>query len=258
MPDWASEDGSVTLFLGDCLKILPTLAPGSVDAVVTDPPYGVNGSSGTIGKSRWHKTRYSGAFNDTLDTLDTLDTQLIPAVVQALQLAGGRGIVTPGNRAVCHYPDPAEMGMIHQPATVSLGPWGRMQSQPILFYGRDPMVGIRIQDTVYKMTERASSDLHPCAKPIGFCLWCVQRATRDGETVLDPFMGSGTTGVACVRLGRRFIGIEIERKYFEIAKRRIQDELVMPLERAATPRSLLTPTGGRAADSCTGGLTLGG
>ena len=64
---------------------------------------------------------------------------------------------------------------------------------------------------------------HPCPKPLGFMERLIERATLDGETVLDPFMGSGTTGVACARLGRRFIGVEIEPRYFDIACRRIED-----------------------------------
>ena len=76
--------------------------------------------------------------------------------------------------------------------------------------------------------------------------WAVKKATRDAETVLDPFMGSGTTGVACVRLGRSFIGIELERKYFDIAKQRIQDELrrvafLEPKKAKEVQRSLLEP-----------------
>lgn len=221
IPTWATSDGAVQLYLGDAREFLPHLEP--VDSLITDPPYGVAGSSGTIGKSRWHKTRYEGEhFNDTLDTLDT---SVIPAVVAALELAGGRGLVTPGNRGAWLYPNPDELGMIHQPATVSLGPWGKMQSQPILFYGRDPYIGKRIFDTVYKMTEPPSCPEHPCSKPMGFAAWTVARASKPGETVIDPFMGSGTTGVACARLGRNFVGIEIEPKYFYLAARRIEEEL---------------------------------
>ena len=63
---------------------------------------------------------------------------------------------------------------------------------------------------------------HPCAKPIKTWTKLTNRATRYGETILDPFMGSGTTGVACANLGRKFIGIEIEEKYFDIACERIE------------------------------------
>ena len=64
---------------------------------------------------------------------------------------------------------------------------------------------------------------HPCPKPESFMRWMVGKASLPDETVLDPFMGSGTTGVACMNLGRSFIGIEREPKYFDIACRRIED-----------------------------------
>ena len=67
-------------------------------------------------------------------------------------------------------------------------------------------------------------DSHPCPKPIEYALWLVARVVELGDVVCDPFMGSGTTGVACVRLGRKFFGIEIEPKYFDIACRRIEEE----------------------------------
>jgi site-specific DNA-methyltransferase (adenine-specific)/modification methylase len=69
---------------------------------------------------------------------------------------------------------------------------------------------------------------HPTQKPIELMQWCIQQLPSDAASILDPFMGSGTTGVACVQLGRKFIGIEIEPKYFDIACHRIADELKRP------------------------------
>lgn len=65
-------------------------------------------------------------------------------------------------------------------------------------------------------------DGHPCPKPVAWALWLCKRAAQAGEIVIDPFMGSGTTGVACIKTGRKFIGIEKEPKYFEIAVKRIE------------------------------------
>lgn len=81
---------------------------------------------------------------------------------------------------------------------------------------------------------------HPTQKPIGLMIWCVQQFTEDAKIILDPFMGSGTTGVACVKLGRKFIGIEIEPKYFEIACKRIQaaydqPDMLVELEKKRSP-----------------------
>ena len=69
---------------------------------------------------------------------------------------------------------------------------------------------------------------HPCPKPVAYSRWLVQRAAEPGKTIIDPFMGSGTTGVACAKLGRKFIGIEIEEKYFDIACDRIQKACDQP------------------------------
>jgi len=82
--------------------------------------------------------------------------------------------------------------------------------------------------TAIYSTETSDKNGHPCPKPIGWMRWAVSLASRAGETILDPFMGSGTTGVAAVKLGRRFIGIEIEPKYFDIACRRIEEATKQP------------------------------
>jgi site-specific DNA-methyltransferase (adenine-specific) len=69
---------------------------------------------------------------------------------------------------------------------------------------------------------------HPCPKPLRYSMWLASRSAARNETILDPFMGSGTTGVACQKLGRKFIGIDIEEKYFSIACRRIEEAMRQP------------------------------
>ena len=72
--------------------------------------------------------------------------------------------------------------------------------------------------------------IHPTQKPVALMQWCLEQVTQPGATILDPFMGSGTTGVACVKTGRNFIGIEIDESYFNIAQQRIEDaQRQMPL-----------------------------
>jgi site-specific DNA-methyltransferase (adenine-specific)/modification methylase len=79
-----------------------------------------------------------------------------------------------------------------------------------------------------KDSERGERRVHPTQKPVAVMQWCIERLPDSAQSILDPFMGSGTTGVAAVRLGRRFIGIEIEERYFEIAIRRISEALKQP------------------------------
>lgn len=208
--------GKTTLYLGDCRDILPTLP--KVDAVITDPPYGVNCGSGTLGKAS-KKTKYTAPFHDTPENVEHA---IVPAIAFALSIAK-RGAITPGNPCLWLYPKPDDIGAIYQPATTGLNKWGRETTQPVLFYGKDPRAGLTIQPKHYISTVRADDNGHPCPKPLGLMLWLVNRASLTGETVLDPFMGSGTTGVACINLARDFVGIEIEPKYFDIACRRIED-----------------------------------
>jgi DNA modification methylase len=217
-PTWQTSDGSVKLFLGDCLDVLPTL--DVVDAVVTDPPYGIGERTGTISETRQHKNDYVGMD----DSMAYIETVVLPAFDMCVKLARTI-IVTPGSKAAFYYPQPTSVGGFYQPAAVGMCSWGRQTFQPILFYGPDPHAGKTIQHTTYKLTEAATPNGHPCPKPLKAWTWVVTRASREGETILDPFMGSGTTGVACVRTGRKFIGIEKEERYFDIAAKRIEAEL---------------------------------
>ena len=175
-----------TLYLGDCRDVLPTL--GRVDAVVTDPPYGIG-----FGYA---------SYQDTRDNL----ADLIRSVMGPLIETGARVCVTPGQTQVALYPPSDWICSIIWDTTGSFGHCGYSQWMPLLVYGKDV----------------------PCPKPENVMQAIISRFTDEGETILDPFMGSGTTGVACARLGRKFIGIEMEPRYFDIACRRIEAEYKQP------------------------------
>ena len=211
--EWTTEDGSIRLLLGDCLEILPGLE--RVDAVVTDPPYGVD----YCGKSTKHTKRNGGKY---------VGGDSETAGPDFMNAFAGRAVVYPGTR-ICHdYPKPAEIGFVSCPSGAGLGRWGFITGHPILYYGNCPYLanGMGHRPNGFTSFETQQPNGHPCPKPISWMEFAVKKASAfAGETILDPFMGSGTTGVACIRLGRRFIGIEREPKYFEIAKRRIRDEL---------------------------------
>jgi DNA modification methylase len=200
----------VTLYLGDCREILPTL--GKVDAVVTDPPYGIG-------------EEYE-SFDDTIDNLRLL----IAAAIPSLREIADRVVITSGNGAQYDYPKPNWTMAWVTPAGAGSGPWGFSCWQPILCYGKDPFLsaGKGRRPDVIEHTESSEKNGHPCPKPIRFMQRLLERTSFRGQTILDPFMGSGTTGVAAVKLGRKFIGIEIEPKYFDIACRRIQAALDAP------------------------------
>jgi len=193
--------GDATLYLGDCLEVLPKL--GKVDAVVTDPPYGVG-------------LDY-GSFDDTPDYV----LQVACEMVKYSLSRGWRIALTPGNKNSWLYPKPDDIGVWFNPAGTGFGRWGFNLAHLILYYGKEPRPN-KSASSVTGLNDRSEDFGHPCAKPLPFMCWLVNKASDEGETILDPFMGSGTTGVACANLGRKFIGIEIEEKYFDIACKRIE------------------------------------
>ena len=202
--------GDCRLILGDCLEILPTL--GQVDAVVTDPPYGIGVEYGT--------------FIDSQPNLIALAAAWLPLA----RHCADRVVFTPGNINQHAYPRPDWTMAWVTPAGAGSGPWGFSCWQPIMCYGTDPFLagGKGRRPDVILHTESAEENGHPCPKPVRFMERFVERASLPDQTILDPFMGSGTTGVACVNLARKFIGIEIEPKYFDIACRRIEAAYAQP------------------------------
>ncbi len=217
--------GDATLYLGNCLEIMPTL--GKVDAVVTDPPYGVN-------------LNYEKSYDDLLDY-----TNLQGWCEIALGLSK-RAAIVPGWNNMFDYPRPDGI-MIRIDKTMQsrctiayLNKW-----QPVFIYGK-PIVRFPwdIFET-WNQSERSQIPIdHPCPYPHTLTTHLVKHMTEFGEMCLDPFMGSGTTGVACVNLGRKFIGIEIEPKYFDIACKRIdqaerQGVLFQPQQTNGKQESLL-------------------
>lgn len=213
--------GDATLYLGDCLEILPTL--GKVDAVVTDPPYGIDGGQGGDARD-YGKSDYRAAFSDTPEYVQT---RCVPVIETLIEMADAV-VVTPGIRCAFCYPQPRDMGCFWTPAAITHGPWGMTTMQPIFYYGKDWRAGKGAWPSGCQLTEPAEKNGHPCPKPIRAWRWLVEKASPPNAIVLDPFMGSGTTGVACAKLGRKFIGVEIERKYFDIACKRIEEAYRQP------------------------------
>ena len=221
--------GDCRLLLGDCREILPTL--GKVDCVVTDPPYGIG-------------FPYA-SYDDTRENL----RGLIAALFENRD-AFERVVVLCGPSQIHEYPPTDWVGAVTWNTTGSFGKFGYSQWTPVLLYGADlpgfgNVNGVTKTDT-YQISGSASvgfqrgkgERLHTCPKPINIMMRMVQRYTPIGSLVADPFMGSGTTGVACANLGRRFIGIEIDEGYFDIACKRIRDEYARPrlaLEPAPQP-----------------------
>lgn len=216
---------TITLHCGDCLEYMKGMADNSVDAVITDPPYGISGGSGHLNRLRG-KGNYDGFFDDNEEYIKNT---VVAAIRESLRVSKCV-IVTPGSKNFIHYPKPDSFGCFFMPASVGLQVFGNADSQPIFYYGKNPTKKNMGKPCSYQLTEQAQKTGHPCAKPIRAWGRIVENNTNEGMTILDPFMGSGTTGVACVRLGRNFIGCEISPEYFAIAEKRIkqaQDDMAL-------------------------------
>lgn len=214
--------GDCTLYLGDCRKIMEGLEP--VDCLITDPPYGVAGKRGSgLRKQRKEKTEYL-SYDDTAENFFSC---VIPAVNAGITLST-RAAITSGFTRMYDYPRPKHVGTFQYPSSCSMSPWGIALWQPILYYGKDPHQGRLKPDSKTNCNDSDKETNHPCPKPIKQWDWLVNRASKEDDVVLDIFMGSGTTGVSCANLKRKFIGIELEPKYFDIACERIQKAYDQP------------------------------
>lgn len=210
--------GPHRLILGDCREILPTL--GKVGAVVTDPPFGIDYQSGHATVELWSGGKRIANDKDT------------SARDEALSLCGDVPMLVFGSR---RSPAPAATRMFltwDKGPALGMGaldlPW-KPSSEEIYVIGKG-FVGERDEGAVIYFPPVQSmaknGRQHPNEKPVGL----LQRLIRKlpAGIILDPFMGSGTTGVACAKMGRTFIGIEIEPKYFDIACRRIEAAMKQP------------------------------
>lgn len=212
--------GDATLYLGDCLEILPTLP--KVDALITDPPYGVNLGNHAGASETRPGYIVKGRYESYEDTEENFVQIVAPAILRALNNAE-RGVVFSSGKNLWHLPRAIAVGGVYLPAGCGRNPWGFTSLAHACFYGTAPDLHLGAKATAIVSSDAAEKNGHPCPKPDSWMRWAVDLASRKHETVLDPFMGSGSTGVAAVQLGRKFIGIEIEPRYFDIACERIEN-----------------------------------
>ena len=205
--------GDATLILGDCREILPTL--GKVDAVVTDPPYGIGEAAGA------NKSRSNIAVAKDYGSTSWDDQPIDNDLLRLVMLAGRWNVIFGGN----YY---------SLPATRCWLIWDKLNSGDFadceMAWTNLPKAVRRIRymwNGMLKAPGETRGD-HPTQKPVGVMSWCLQQLPDGTKSVIDPFMGSGTTGVACAKAGMRFIGIEREPCYFDIACRRIEEAWKQP------------------------------
>jgi site-specific DNA-methyltransferase (adenine-specific) len=217
--------GNALLYLGDCMDILPTLP--RVDAVITDPPYGINAArTRNSAKNGWVDYGCDG-WDLQRPSRDVFDAMLRGSDVQ---------VIWGGN----YFAD-------YLPVSQQWLSWDKGQDG---FSLADFELAWTSQDKASRRINYpralALKDIkqHPTQKPLTVMRWCIELIKPAPDSILDPFMGSGTTGVAAIQLGRTFIGIEREPKYFDIACKRIeqaakQGQLFEPEPPKAIQESLL-------------------
>lgn len=192
--------GNATLYLADCREVLPTLP--RVDAVITDPPYGI-GQDGGAQRTRGSK-RTNGA------SLGWDAARPDRRAFELMERAGDVRVYWGGNYFADYLP--ASMGWLY---------WEKRM-------GGDFADGELAWTSQHRALRQFShyrknrGDEHPTQKPVELMRWCIEMCKNTPRTILDPYMGSGTTGVAAVQMGRQFIGIEREQRYFDLACRRIE------------------------------------
>lgn len=208
--------GDATLYLGDCLDILPAL--GKVDAVITDPPYGIKRDKGFEGFEGFEgfggfgkkipRTKYQGDWDNEIPSKECFDLILASSEIS---------IIFGGN----FFTDRLPIGN-HWIV------WDKLNTMPT--FGDCELAWTNVpRNSVKKFTQEYNGLLgrektrdHATQKPVRLMAWLVEIYTKPGQVIIDPFMGSGTTGVAAIQLGRKFIGIEKDPKYFDIACKRIE------------------------------------
>ncbi len=196
--------GNCTLYLGDCREILPSLP--KVDLVLTDPPYGIGASSKKFinGTSKTQKDYYEDVCWDT----STPDKQVMDMVL----LAGTHQMIWGGN----YFDLPPSRQFLVWDKTIHGNSYADCE---LAWSSQNSNARIKPLNMV---ACNMDGRVHPTQKPIALIEWCIGLGPKGLQTIADPFMGSGTTGVACANMGKTFYGIEREPKYFDIACKRIE------------------------------------
>jgi DNA modification methylase len=214
----------IDLYLGDCREILPQLTE-KVDLVLTDPPYGINilNSNGTMGGTSKDLKRWRGQINKKYIPFQNDDKPIDPLPLLAVSK---NQIIWGGNYVANVLPVSKSWfvwykrinGQTNDFGDCELA-WTSLDKPPKVF-----------QHLWMGMLRDSENQLHyhPTQKPVALMSWCLS-FTPDAQTILDPFLGSGTTAVAAKKLGRRCIGIEISQTYLDIAVQRLQQD-TLPLE----------------------------
>jgi len=204
----------VKLYLGDCIEVMKTLPENSVDAVITDPPYGIGWAGSNASTLSWNPIANDDGNLDITPILN-MDCLVISFGANCYpEKLPHRGRWICWDKRVVENAD----RMLGSPFELA---WTNKTS------GFNKIYRV-MHGGVVNADGHNQRRVHPTQKPVTLMKRILLDYTHEGDTILDPFMGSGTTGVACVQTGRNFIGIEISEEYFRIAEKRIAEAQKQP------------------------------
>lgn len=241
--------GNATIYCGDCRELWQEVEPGSVDLLLTDPPYGIEnnnptslnfrrfyifkkGVSTTIGATIKGdgKDDFLSLFNDFLISIKPL----MANTSTCLCFCSGGGSSNLGYpifcqqiEAICNHGYKLMQALVWDKMTIGMGLYYRRSYEFILYFNTKKSqkfmpTNMYIESNILHYPNSTANRQHPNEKPLPLIMRLVENHTEKGDLVFDPFMGSGTTGVAALKMGRKFIGFELERKYFDVACRRLE------------------------------------
>lgn len=231
--------GNATLYSGNCLDILPTLDPAAL--VCGDPPYEDHMHKAKGGRGR--KIRTDGHASPPPVDFTSITAIRFDAAAEMVRASNGWCIAFCTPEGVAPWRDALEAAEArYKRACVWVKPDGAPQ-----FNGQGPAMGAEMFVTAWcgsghskwngggrrnvfthMCQPRDREGTHPTEKPISLMVEIIELFSNPGDTVIDPFMGSGTTGVAALRTGRKFVGIEVKDSYFDLACRRLREEEQSP------------------------------
>jgi len=223
---------NIDLKMGDALKILKTIPSESIDCVVTDPPYKIITGGDSNGKN---SIRPKGILKGNRELMKTVPkfSDWLPEIFRVLKDGSQNYVMVNSSNLLKMANEIEKAGFKIQNFLV----WQKNNCTPSQFYmknceytiffrkGKSKYINdIGGSKTVHSFDNIIGNKVHPTEKPIELMEFYINNSTNENEVVLDPFMGSGTTGVACKNLNRRFIGIEMEEDYFNVANERVAEK----------------------------------
>lgn len=217
------DESGITIYCGDCRDIAPLI---NASVLIADPPYGINVGNNQSAKEKRAGLLVKKSYATYQDTPENYREVVVPVITELLARVKRGGVFGfPPN--IWLLPPPDALGGVYVPAGCGRSKWGFTGFMPVCLYGTAPNLQNGARPTCLRSTDVAQESEHPTPKPEQWLNWLVSLASEQSDTILDPFMGSGTTLVAAKLQGRKAVGIEINEQYCAEAVRRLAQGVLL-------------------------------